>query len=359
MLNLRFTMDFFKRSGLPILISLGGWQLSAPTPIHAQANSSGSLQRSATRPAASGMPAARALFRQHCVKCHGADGTGDEARGGLPEIPNFTKISWQAQWTDTRLIASILDGKGSGMPPWDGKISEEQARGLVAYVRAFAPTVKTPGQGKQEGPDLDSFDERLRRLREEMDALQRQYRELTKDYAGGAPSKPAESRQHEVARQSALAAPGATAPGKQFRKRCVKCHGEDGTGNRARGELPDIPNFTDASWQRRRSDAQLMASILDGKETEMPPWRGKISEEQARGLVVHVRSFAPTVKKSGQVPHEGPASVEPDRAKPPRGCVEESDPLTRGVPPNGGTPSPHAPDGSSGGGTPAHGQGKE
>jgi hypothetical protein len=65
----------------------------------------------------------------------------------------------------------------------------------------------------------------------------------------------------------------------------VKCHGADGTGSRARARLAEIPNFTDAEWQARRADAQLMASILDGKGEEMPPQRGKISEELARGLV--------------------------------------------------------------------------
>jgi mono/diheme cytochrome c family protein len=198
-------------------------------------------------------------------------------------------------------MAGILDGKGSGMPPWQGKLSEEQVRSLVAYVRSFAPTVGKPEQGKQEGSDQASFDERFRRLQEEMDELQRQYRELSKVPPGGAPSKPSEPRQHEVTRQSAPAAPGASPTRELFRKRCVKCHGTDGTGNKARGSMPDIPNFTDASWQRRRSDAQLMASILEGKETEMPSWRGKLSEEQVRSLVAYVRAFAPTNGK----PKEG------------------------------------------------------
>jgi uncharacterized membrane protein len=40
------------------------------------------------------------------------------------------------------------------MPPHRGKISEEQARGLVAYVRSFAPATGKSGQEEQEGPDL-------------------------------------------------------------------------------------------------------------------------------------------------------------------------------------------------------------
>ena len=101
-----------------------------------------------------------------------------------------------------------------------------------------------------------------------------------------------------------------------FRQRCVKCHGADGTGREARDRLPEIPDFTKSSWQARRSDAQLLASILDGKD-EMPSWRDKISEEQARSLVAHVRAFTPTTEKSGQGQQEGPASAEPAESEPP------------------------------------------
>jgi uncharacterized membrane protein len=74
----------------------------------------------------------------------------------------------------------------------------------------------------------------------------------------------------------------------------VKCHGADGTGRPARASQPDIPDFTNASWQRRQSEARLRASILDGKGDDMPPFRRKISAEQARGLAAHVRAFGQT-----------------------------------------------------------------
>ena len=93
------------------------------------------------------------------MKCHGADGTGNKARDRLPEIPDFTNVSWQARRTDARLLESILDGKGEDMPPVRGKISEQQARGLVAFVRAFAPTPGKPEQAEQEGPGLDELPE--------------------------------------------------------------------------------------------------------------------------------------------------------------------------------------------------------
>ena len=88
------------------------------------------------------------------------------------------------------------------------------------------------------------------------------------------------SLQRAAPRTSGSTAAGTPAVGELFQQRCVKCHGADGTAKPARDRLAKIPNFTDPSWQAQRSDAQLQVSILDGKELEMPSWRGKISEEQ-------------------------------------------------------------------------------
>jgi hypothetical protein len=83
----------------------------------------------------------------------------------------------------------------------------------------------------------------------------------------------------------------------------VKSHDADGTGRQARDRLADIPDFANASWQAERNGAQVMASILDGKGGDMPPMRGKISQEQAQSLVVHVRSFAPAARKPARQEH--------------------------------------------------------
>ena len=76
----------------------GARLLSMPTPIHAQADSSESRPRSASQPPippAAGASAGRVLFGQQYATCHGTDGTGSPAHGLLPEIPDFTKGSWQ------------------------------------------------------------------------------------------------------------------------------------------------------------------------------------------------------------------------------------------------------------------------
>jgi len=308
------------------LISLGEPQVFALAPLRAQVGPSRSLQPPLppqSAPAALGTPPVGELFRQRCVKCHGVDGTGSQTRSLLSEIPDFASVPWQEQRADAQLMASILDGKGSEMPPQRGNISEEQARGLVAHVRGFAPSREKPGRGDQAGHAMASFVERYRRLQEQQEELRRQFRELSQVSPGGARSKPSESGQHRVAQESAPAALGTPPVGELFRQRCVKCHGADGTGSQTRSLLSEIPDFTIASWQEQRADAQLVASILDGKGSDMPPQRGKIGEEQVRSLVAYVRAFAPTTRNSGQEQQKGPASAVPEEAKPPRGLFEK------------------------------------
>ena len=79
---------------------------------------------------------------------------GEPGAKRYPEIPDFTNASWQARRTGEELTESILDGKGSAMPPLGDDVGEEQVRGLVAYVRAFAPTWGEPNQKEPEGPAL-------------------------------------------------------------------------------------------------------------------------------------------------------------------------------------------------------------
>jgi mono/diheme cytochrome c family protein len=108
------------------------------------------------------------------------------------------------------------------------------------------------------------------------------------------------------------AAPALT-EGELYRKHCAKCHGADGAGKAARGAMPDIPDFTDAAWQGRRGDAKLLAGVLDGKGEDMPAFRGKINENQARDLAALIRTFAPVTDKpqpDKQKAPDAPKSLE-------------------------------------------------
>jgi mono/diheme cytochrome c family protein/uncharacterized membrane protein len=103
-------------------------------------------------PAPAETPAVRDLFRRHCGKCHGRDGTGGPARGLLPEIPNFADVSWHGHQSDAQLLVSILAGTESGMPAFRTKISEDQALRLVGYVRDFISTPDKSERKRQEDP---------------------------------------------------------------------------------------------------------------------------------------------------------------------------------------------------------------
>ncbi len=132
---------------------------------------------SGTKPstkAATGKSVASKLYRQQCMKCHGKDGTGAEARGEMSEIPDFTSRRWQERRSDAKLIVSILDGKNTKMPAFGGKLNEEQARDLLVYIRAFGPG--------RAAPVLDppsDFEKRFLELQAEWQKLRKQFREAS------------------------------------------------------------------------------------------------------------------------------------------------------------------------------------
>lgn len=67
--------------------------------------------------------------------------------------------------------------------------------------------------------------------------------------------------------------------------KCATCHGKDG-----RGKVKGAPDFTDAAWQKKEKDAELAESIKKGKKP-MPPYAGKLNDDEIKALVAYVRSF--------------------------------------------------------------------
>ena len=116
------------------------------------------------------------VFREYCIVCHGADGTGAPAmRVPLPMLPDFTKHAFRDQHSDTQLLIGILDGKGTLMPANRGRINESQARDLVSYVRAFAPS---GAAAAMTGPS--EFQQQFEQLQRQWEALEREIRALKK-----------------------------------------------------------------------------------------------------------------------------------------------------------------------------------
>ena len=80
--------------------------------------------------------------------------------------------------------------------------------------------------------------------------------------------------------------------GKAF---CVTCHGRDGKGlgniPGLRGKLPR--NFTDKTWQAKRSDGELLWILKNGSPgTDMAAFIPLVlTEEEAWHVLLYVRSF--------------------------------------------------------------------
>ncbi|HVC92646.1 MAG TPA: c-type cytochrome [Pirellulales bacterium] len=149
------------------------------TPTTAAAVAAGPLPQdpSAAQPlvAPSGETAARirvgaGIFRQYCIICHGPDGTGSIMRDKMPPIPNFTQRAWQKVHTDAQLQVSIMDGKGTLMPANRGRLTPDQVRDLVPYVRAFGPAMP---QSQGAASDTD-FEKSFRQLESQWNELQKE-----------------------------------------------------------------------------------------------------------------------------------------------------------------------------------------
>jgi high-affinity iron transporter len=93
----------------------------------------GSLQHPAQRVAEG-----EGLYVQGCVACHGATGLDDGAAAKSltrlpPEVGSF---AWQAERSDSQLVAAVRDGKiGTPMPP--SQLTAGQVQSVVAYVRSL------------------------------------------------------------------------------------------------------------------------------------------------------------------------------------------------------------------------------
>ena len=217
------------------------------------------------------------LYRTHCVDCHEADGRGVSSRELMRRIPDFTRPEWHVAHDDDQMRQVIRDGKGS-MPPMKDKLGPEDVVHLVSLVRNF----RGGGQVIAEAPE-----------EQEESRKPPEPRELTGPPQADPRSLPVASRS-----ASASAVPSSDASrGFPAVLRCLPWCGW--TRERYARQIPAIPDFASADWQARRSDAQLAASILEGKGTAMPAFVGKLGDVQAHDVVSYVRSFA--VSKAGPI----------------------------------------------------------
>jgi mono/diheme cytochrome c family protein len=276
------------------------------------------------------MPPAQ-LYRAICQVCHDTDGRGSIVRKAMPVIPDLTDRNWQASRTDADLQHSMLEGKGQLMLPMKDKfaLAQTDPKEMVAFIRGFqpggpavaartspqpstpqpvptaapqpaptaasstSPTAPAPPSSPTLPlpPPTPSSSASALALEAPPSAEALALFTRTPPPATVTPSAP--SRPARAAATSPEAAAKLRAAAVVYQANCMVCHAPDGRGTTVRPAMPQVPDFTAREWQAGRNSTQLSISILEGKGTLMPSWRGKLTNEQVRNLVAYVRSLGP------------------------------------------------------------------
>lgn len=84
---------------------------------------------------------AKALWDANCAQCHGPNGKADTKMGKTLNAKDLTDAKNQASFTDAQATDAIKNGlKQNGkttMKAFGGKLSDDDVKALVAYVRTL------------------------------------------------------------------------------------------------------------------------------------------------------------------------------------------------------------------------------
>jgi mono/diheme cytochrome c family protein len=79
----------------------------------------------------------REIYKESCVGCHKGDGSGGEKvldNGDRIRVPSY-KSPGAMNASDDKLYDYIANGEEGEMPAFKGKLTEEQMRTLVKFIR--------------------------------------------------------------------------------------------------------------------------------------------------------------------------------------------------------------------------------
>jgi mono/diheme cytochrome c family protein len=92
----------------------------------------------ATASAQDGTPGPGAdIYKAKCAKCHGEDGQAHTLAGRMTKAADL-KSPMVTGSSDADLIGVVTNGKKK-MPAFGKKLSEDQIKSVVAYVRSLSP----------------------------------------------------------------------------------------------------------------------------------------------------------------------------------------------------------------------------
>ncbi len=75
------------------------------------------------------------VYKAKCASCHGPDGAGATPAGKATKARDFCSEEVKKE-TDEEWTAIIVKGKNK-MPSYEKKITDEEIKGLVAYIRGL------------------------------------------------------------------------------------------------------------------------------------------------------------------------------------------------------------------------------
>ncbi len=83
----------------------------------------------------------KALYTQHCVKCHGADGKGETKMGKKLEAKDYSKAAAWEGLTDEKAIKAVKEGYKDKagkeiMKPTEGA-SDADAKAMIEYMKTL------------------------------------------------------------------------------------------------------------------------------------------------------------------------------------------------------------------------------
>src|SRR5437870_8690529 len=80
-------------------------------------------------------------WTNNCVQCHGLDGSAKTSMGKALNARDLTSAQIQSSFTDAQAAAAIKDGVTKDgitrMLAFGGKLSDDEIKALVAYVRTL------------------------------------------------------------------------------------------------------------------------------------------------------------------------------------------------------------------------------
>ncbi len=86
---------------------------------------------------------AKESFEKQCASCHGKDGKGQTRQGRQAGVKDYTDAKVQEEMKDDKALetvkAGIKEGAKERMKPYKDKLTDEEIKALIAYMRTFKP----------------------------------------------------------------------------------------------------------------------------------------------------------------------------------------------------------------------------